>query len=73
MAQKIFFYEGDGVLNELDIKRIFKNTNIELQSRYIFCILFDDPPDINEKEKIKLQIYYFYDYSKVFQDLLINI
>ena len=53
MAQKIFFYEGDSVLNELDIKRIFKNTNIELQSRYIFCILLDDQPDINEIEKIK--------------------
>ena len=53
MAQKIFFYEGDSILNELDIKRIFKNTNIELQSRYIFCILFDDQPDINEIEKIK--------------------
>ena len=48
MAQKIFFYEGDSILNELDIKRIFKTTNIELQSRYIFCILFDDFPSAFE-------------------------
>ena len=53
MAQKIIFYEGEDVLNALDIKRILKKYDIQLASRYVFCIVFEDQPDINEIEKIK--------------------
>ena len=53
MAQKIIFYEGEDVLNALDIKRILKKSDIQLASRYVFCIVFEDQPDINEIEKIK--------------------
>ena len=42
MAQKIFFYEGDSVLNELDIKKEFLRTQIlssNLDISFAFCLM----------------------------------